>query len=377
MAPTKTNLQLSRIPIKGNAIEIQDIRMKQRIAVCYTHSIVPILAAESYGMPRVEDRVTDCAFYLYRDLKSAQEGSEAGGTGFVLARQYEAPAINDSGVLYLVSNKHVVHSHGCSVARLNKKDGGVDIIELEPHHWIAHPTRDLAASMAFINPAVHQCTWVIYDNLIDRTELKSREIGLGDDVFMVGRFIGHDGKKRNQASVRFGNISMPVGEILNPETGPEESFAVEMRSKPGYSGSPVFVYDFLSSQVTTTKKRDFGFIMLLGVEWGHILERAPVLNAWGTPHENQYVPQPTGMNGVVPAWGLKELLEMPALKQPFEQMQELVLDAFTKQRAIVMPMAAVDGIKATQVELADANPSHKEDFMSLLNAAAKAKPQGD
>lgn len=289
-------------------------------------------------MPRIEDRIAHCAFYLFPDLASAKKGDAAGGTGFVVARAHDNPSLGGCGRLFLVSNKHVVHQFGCSVARINRKDGGVDFIELEPHEWIAHPQHDIAAvGTDAINPSIHECTWVNFQQILNENSCRERNVGIGDDVFMVGRFIGHDGGTRNRPSVRFGNISIAPANIINSATGAsEESFGVEMRSKPGYSGSPVFVYDFLAVQ-SGPSARKIGFQVLLGVEWGHINERAPLLNEYGLNTEKKYTASPTGMNGVVPGWRLRELLDMPELREPFDAAERALIAALVKSPAIIEP----------------------------------------
>src|SRR5208337_5394725 len=66
-------------------------------------------------------------------------------------------------------------------------------------------------------------------------------IGVGDDVFMVGRFINHEGSPTYLPATRFGNISvMPFPILKSPQKGP--SYCIDMHSRPGFSGSPVFVY---------------------------------------------------------------------------------------------------------------------------------------
>lgn len=63
-------------------------------------------------------------------------------------------------------------------------------------------------------------------------------IGIGDDIFMAGRFLPFDGGESNAPVYRFGNIALwPARPIRNPHTKlVEESFIVEMRSHNGYSG---------------------------------------------------------------------------------------------------------------------------------------------
>lgn len=113
---------------------------------------------------------------------------------------------------------------------------------------------------------------------------------------------------------------MPSEPVLNPETGiKQHSFLVEMRSLPGYSGSPVFVY---SPNVNVEVEVDAGYdytdataelepihrIFLLGIDWCHIKTNEKVRDLLGLEQGSLYVPQNTGMAGVVPAWKLGEIL---------------------------------------------------------------------
>jgi hypothetical protein len=70
-------------------------------------------------------------------------------------------------------------------------------------------------------------------------------IGFGDDVFMVGRFLGHTGKTcRNEPVVRFGNVSLVPRDQLVYEGRNfwVQAFLVEMHPLPGFSGSPAFLH---------------------------------------------------------------------------------------------------------------------------------------
>jgi len=72
--------------------------------------------------------------------------------------------------------------------------------------------------------------------------ISSKSIGLGDGVFMIGRFIDHAGEGTNYPAARFGNISiMPTMIDLGDGYG-GECYCLDMHSRTGYSGSPVFVY---------------------------------------------------------------------------------------------------------------------------------------
>jgi hypothetical protein len=266
-------------------------------------------------MPRVANDFLDCVFYLYPSREAAERGEEAGGTGFWV--NYVPPGLTNAFFVFAVSNKHVVADIGASVIRLNKVGGGVDIFEIEPHEWHFTGKDDLAILHCTPSPSIHRFKVMPIDRFITRDVVTQEDIGPGDEVFMIGRFIKHDGKLTNVPSVRFGMLSMPVSDIEHPTIGIQESFAVEMRSWSGYSGSPVFVYPRSWNMNTGNVRLGGNQIYLMGIDWGHIVDhweiREKIVSsdtaAKGTPRAVPYVAANTGMNGVVPAWRLAEMLK--------------------------------------------------------------------
>ena len=179
---------------------------------------------------------------------------------------------------------------------------------------------------------------------------------------MVGRFIGHDGRQKNAPAVRFGNIAMmPHEAITSPHGIEQESFLVEVRSLPGYSGSAVFLYspcamndmsvcrfgmDKASSQpefgvVNTTPEDEKRFKRalsvafspkgpyLLGIDWCHLHNRHSVRDregvAIGTVQEN------TGMAGVIPAWKIKEVLDLEELAMARKRDEKTMEEQFSSK----------------------------------------------
>lgn len=60
------------------------------------------------------------------------------------------------------------------------------------------------------------------------------DIGIGDDLFMVGRQIGREGMVGNTPVVRFGCISQMPGDpivFLGSYLGPQTAYLAEMRSR--------------------------------------------------------------------------------------------------------------------------------------------------
>jgi hypothetical protein len=78
--------------------------------------------------------------------------------------------------------------------------------------------------------------------LRDGHTTQAAQIGPGDDVFMVGRFIDHDGGNKNRPALRFGNISIDPTPIMQDNGVRVPAYCVDLHSRTGFSGSPVFVY---------------------------------------------------------------------------------------------------------------------------------------
>lgn len=289
-------------------------------------------------MPRIDDRFLDCSIYLYRNQASAMEAAASGGAGFLVALSAEKCWVlpgkcpqRDFHHLYAVSNRHVVEKS--PVVRLNTHDGTFDIIPLESSNWIVSQEDDVA-----ICPLEYQRAYkfvsIGVDDFLTEEWARRHDIGIGDEVFMVGRFINHAGKQRNLPALRWGHVSMMPFEPLYHPTNPtnqQESFLVEVHSISGFSGSPLFVRPVASHKVSlresATNTAVTGIIgpssgspwlgpWLLGIDWGYI-----------NKHDQQQ--NNTGMSGVVPAWKLRALLESEHVRSIRAIEQQGLIDRYT------------------------------------------------
>ena len=285
-------------------------------------------------------------------------GRKIGGSGFWIGVQSQK--LDHFRWIYAVSNRHVVHRSGASTIRANSNDGHLVILEKEPTDWIEHPDGHDIAILPIVSREVPGLShmFVPIPMFATPAHVMDQVIGVGDNVYMIGRFINHEGTTRNTPSVRFGNISMIPGEpiYVDAHTIPQVSFAVELRSMCGYSGSPVMVETGGYSKQPNgawniTKTQDY----LLGVHWGHIIEpwtvekkiRRKATRAALTPNEQEVeeVSANTGMNGVVPAWHLLDLVNLPQLQQLRAKEEEEEMRRISR----TTPGAALDS--------ADENPS--------------------
>jgi hypothetical protein len=204
-------------------------------------------------MPRLDPHLSDCVFYLYRISPKTGKCEGPCGTGSIVGRPSQAEG---SYHLYGVTNHHVAFEDGASIIRLNTKDGGTRFLEYEPTDWQFIPARDDIAAIDLteeLSATADQIMFIREKQFISREILKTFEIGLGEDVFMIGLYVNQDGGARNMPCGRFGNLSMVANEhapIKQPNKMMRPSHLVDMRSRSGFSGSPVFVYRIPESELS-------------------------------------------------------------------------------------------------------------------------------
>ena len=287
-------------------------------------------------MPRIPERFLNCAVYLYPSEVEARAGVRSGGSGFICS----IPSAIDKNHahIYVVTNSHVIEA-GSTIIRINTREGTTDILSTEKSSWFHHPAGDdLAVCSVNLPLEKYNYSYISRIMFLDKGIIDQYNIGPGDDVFLVGRFVNHEGKQRNLPSVRFGNIAMmPWEPIKQDRLGGflQESFMVELRSIGGTSGSPVFIYFSPLRPIMTTrpaKDRRAGF--LLGILWGHILTEERIRDSDGEKmREGWKVRANSGMAGVVPAWKLDELLNIGELVELREEDEKRLAEELKKEEA--------------------------------------------
>ena len=253
-------------------------------------------------MPRTPDDFLECIVYAYPTVEAAEQGSKAGGSGFLIV--VESEKYPKLGSRYLVTNSHVADEAGA--IRVNTNDGGSGVIPVVRGQWFHHPKGDDVAILPLpLSAAQFKFKQLPTRYFLTREDISRLNIGPGDDIYFMGRFIAHDGTQKNQPVVRFGSIAMMPGEpVYQKERNfNQESFLVEARSLSGFSGSPVMIYipPFTNRFSEGAFKADAGglkddtFTALLGIDWGTLRLGDEVLSH-------------SGIMGVVPVWKLQELI---------------------------------------------------------------------
>jgi Trypsin-like peptidase domain len=271
-------------------------------------------------MPRIPDSYIGSVIYIYSSEAEAIAGGKFGGSGFLAQIPY--PNNQEFGAIYAVTNNHVINSAGdAPILRINKKDGKADTLKTNKNDWVRHPyAADIAACLISIPQAQYEYFTIGPHMFLTKQIIEEQKIGPGDDVFMAGRFVNVGGIQKNTPALRFGNIAMMPEEPIEDQYGvKQESFLIECRSIPGYSGSPVFVWinpdlprpPLFGTGIKIISGKYKPGPWLLGVDWCHISNYEPIFESEGgkrTRRADLVARSNTSMAGVIPAWLLMDLL---------------------------------------------------------------------
>jgi hypothetical protein len=274
-----------------------------------------------HPMSKIPAHHLDTAIYLYPDSDAAEDGIDSGGSGFLIG---VTDGSRSGTQIYAVTNRHVAEK--CKTIRLNRIDDVKAVIE--PKVWLDHPDGKTDLSIAPLSVEdLRIYRWQIFMprmHFVDKTRLVDCEIGVGDDCYMVGRFINHDGIQRNLPTARFGAIAQMPGEEIWTEWGiQQEAYLVEMRSISGFSGSPVIVR--IPAPRRAKSKRIHEPHLLLGIDCGHSTDKETAIYQHGEiePVDDYKIEINTGLAIVIPAWKLQEIVDSPtAVKMRDEEKRE-------------------------------------------------------
>lgn len=370
-------------PISGSRISYQHLQFQQVPITMQSFRGTKYIRWMDIGMPEISNALLNCVFYLYRNREEAEIGSEYGGTGFFVG----VPSKKDTNYdyHYAVTNYHVVKD-GFTTIRVKMRNGEYDFLEyIFDIDWKYIPGGGDVA-VAALGETLHGDKYdaeVIPISLfaIERI-VQEKQICVGDDVFMVGRFIDYDGGPTNLPAVRFGNISVMPTNILTMKNGVKKSYCIDLHSRSGFSGSPVFVYGapgrYLDMAFRSRNKIIGGSLLyLLGIHWGQFPEYWKITekeNLEETPEltiEGNYVKGVSGMTSVMIPEPILDALNMPQFEEQRRKGDIELEKDFRKHGYPPEPETAKEPIANTD------NPQHKEDFNSLLTAAVKKKPPAD
>jgi hypothetical protein len=257
-------------------------------------------------MPRIPDFILQCTAYLYSSTDDANSGTAYdGGSGFLVsvpAQRADLPSQH----IYIVTNKHVFDG-GAKTVRLHTVGSHDRILDRSNSKWFVADNDDIAVNLL---DDFKRSNWMFHhipiDSFVTCSLIDQLNLGIGDEVFMVGRLLRDEEELDNSPIVRFGHISCPLIPLIN--IWGEEVILAEYRTLGKASGSPVFLEisqrqrDFYADQLGDCRH------LLLGVNRGNTQYRSPV-EMCGKQLADMKALVDSSMSMVVPAWKLKMLLE--------------------------------------------------------------------
>jgi Trypsin-like peptidase domain len=290
-------------------------------------------AGDWKAVARTNDLIKQAVVYLYPSKAQANIAEECGGTAFLVTMKPQGFSKNFT---YVVTNRHLVEKYGAKFIRINLRDKTKDH-DVIRGDWIYHhppgkPSErgdDLAACEFFQSIAEYEFVPIGLNAFVTRQLIDDLQIGIGEELYMVGRFANHGGTKRNLPTLRFGTIAMMPEEPIMDDKYPQETFLAEIHTVPGYSGSPVFVHVpadrlkrlhiFPSKEDADWAKKTGAIEKLLGIEWCRVRGDEKVMRF--DDHEHTVI-MPSGMSGVIPAWKIAELLDQSEFQVNREKLEK-------------------------------------------------------
>jgi hypothetical protein len=340
-------------------------------------------------MPKLRQDMADGVFYLYRRDPKTNRITGPHGTGFFVVRNARQEM---KFHYYAVTNWHIANKLGASIIRLNTKDGGTRLLEYDPIDWQFVPKGDDISALDITDDlqigdefSVHNESGFLTSNLIENFK-----IGLGEDVFMIGMFSDQHGGERNTPAARFGNLALLADKnalIKQPNGMRRPSHLLDMRSRTGFSGSPVTIYRVPSTDLSNIPPSQEGlkvgfalnrmgtsenyFTSLLGIHCGQFWDKVEAYKKppeEGDPiHDGDHLYIQSGMTIVAPASAITDVLNLEIFEMVRDKREA------SRERSSSEPRGeAVSDLPAT-----DENPTHLEDFKRLVDVAARKRPQGD
>lgn len=309
---------------------------------------------------RVNESIRKCVVFI--GMVSPYGDFVAYGTGFLISVFLEDVMFD-----YVVTCSHVLNGiTGDNVCiRVNDTSGGADKIIIGKHEWIVDKKHDVAVLSHYFQDNKYDVTSTNekYFDFARVDKLKELEVEPGELVYLVGLFISHYGSNRNMPIVIVGNLAAIPEDPVFTSAGYMKGYLVEMRSIGGFSGSPVFV-SILPCRVINNRMIHSAQMMqsyLLGMMQGLYVIKEPYLEKGDSRADAMNA----GIGIVIPIEAIMEIINSPICIDQREKTLKSIKKQSGVRPATGKPIPDTD------------NPQHKEDFNSLVIAAAKKNPQDD
>ena len=149
----------------------------------------------------------------------------------------------------MITARHVIdgiRNHGLTDIwlRLNNKSGGCEWIRTDESKWKSpqDASLDIAVHFGYLNDEADHM--FLHRQLALTPDIaQTKNVGVGDEIFITGLFANYVGDLRNVPIVRVGNLAAyPEERIRVRKFGVMDAYLIEARSIGGLSGSPVFYH---------------------------------------------------------------------------------------------------------------------------------------
>jgi hypothetical protein len=295
---------------------------------------------------------------------------------------------------YGITNRHLSQAQGATIIRLNTRDGGSRRLEYGPHDWQFIGDHDDLSAIDLTDDLkeADQISVFPENSFTTKEMIEKMYISYGEELCMLGFFVDHGAGKRNKPAARFGNLSLLADDevlVEQPHGILRPSHIVDMRSRTGFSGSPVIAWrmdfrllgmqDMYKPFAAEQSRHFFGspnvadvrwYMGLFGIHCGQYRDEVTVLAAnrsdaerIGDPiREGDMLYIQSGMTIVIPAWRISELLDLEVFEMARQDRDERRREGWAKR-----PTPEAESASSST----DANPTHREDFTRLLGAAVR------
>ena len=378
------------------------------------------------GFVRIPNEVLKCVVFIGRkvmDPKTRRVETKFGGTGFFVG----VPSGVGANLICLVTARHVAEEieHGEFCIRINTQDGQSKTLWLDGGYsltWMFHPTdQTVDVAVAIWAPPDEDADFKYLPThmLLSAEMVDRKHIGVGDETYIVGLFRRIAGKSRNSPIIRVGHIAMMPDDRVPVKWHADgiEGYLVEARSTGGLSGSPVFVQRSVKVRKAEVSGREplaAGPIFLLGLIHGHWDVKASEIDTVTDTADGDQEAINSGVAVAVPCHKILEVLDRSEVRKAVEDAKEIsdsenaaqmdggtlkpvmkrgeemkAARSLTANVTMMLTSGVSDGVPdaaepdagfpkgEVQAEPKADNPSHREDFMSLVGAAAKKKPPSE
>lgn len=337
---------------------------------------------------RINDLILKGVFFL--GIKDATGEFAPYGTGFVGFWKH-----GDVLFTYLITATHVLDNMRRTgrpfVCRLNNTTDGADLGLIDIDNWqtsLSHPGCDVAVTTLAVSVKTFDVAAMILNSQDVLTDeyIQQNNVGCGDEVFTAGLLVNHFGSSKNLPIIRIGNIAaMPEEPVdLGEKWGQQEVYLIESRSIGGLSGSPVFLhtppYRIINGSINSM--RDHNTEYLLGVNIGLFETNAHSDSISVETVEKREAFLESISAGIAVVIPIRRVIEIIEHNPVLIKQREKAMNERQKTTGFV-PTSSKENVRngenAVSVSLpaTDANPTHREDFMVLLGAAARTPPQDD